>query len=141
MFKSKVLNVRALFPEKGKVYCPIADCPSGNHLFNGSTYLGNLFADDPKAKWLANMVTHYRHNHIKSWNRNWGYNGHYYRKAYNFTKDQYARRKHEINERAKRQIARKAKAFLLANGIGISTLLKLEGTEQETIDLWKKLGL
>ena len=67
-------------PEKAKAYMTHRICPICNHHFIASDYLVEILADDPKARFIANMVTHYRHNHIAYWNRCWGRNGDYYRK-------------------------------------------------------------
>jgi hypothetical protein len=41
---------------------------------------------DCKARWIANMITHYRHIHISSWNKMWEKkNGSSYRQAAKFT--------------------------------------------------------
>ena len=86
-----------------RVYCPIC-----NRWFEGSSYLFEEFKDDEKAIWLSNMVTHYRHTHITSWNKCWGYGGRFYRSGWF---GDYDTEKQKVNERAKRQIIRKAKDF------------------------------
>lgn len=107
-------------------YCPIC-----HHRFAESDYLASVFDDDEKARWLANMVTHYRHEH-RAWDRSHRYI------SWKYGQDTYERQKSIINEQAKRQIVRKATEFLLAHGIGVETFAKLQGTEEKTIELATK---
>lgn len=128
--KLKAEHIEILNSIKEKLFCPI--CSSE---FLGSDYLRVVFKDY-KTRWLANMVTHYRHNHITSWNKCWGKNGSRYRS--NWFGD-YDAEKMKINERAKRQIIRKAKQYLNTNGINVSHFLELENTEERTITLATKV--
>ena len=114
------------------VYCPIC-----GYFFEGSPYLYSIFKDDKKVLWLANMVTHYRHEHITSWNKYWGWGGYYYRKAAHF--GDYDTEKSIYNERAKRQIARKATSYMLENGVSIDSYARLQGTTTETIETVKNV--
>lgn len=114
------------------VYCPLCDS-----CFDGSTYLKDVF-DDVPTLWLANMVTHYRHNHITSWNKMWGDHGFYYRQAAHYDDMNYEDRKSEINERAKRQIVRKAAPYLRDNNVTIKTFEKLQGTTEATLQVVRK---
>lgn len=107
-------------------------CPLCGEWFAGSDYLFETFKGDHKAIWLSNMVTHYRHGHITSWNKCWGYGGYSYR--YGWFGD-YDEEKAKVNERAKRQIIRKATDFLIENGFTSEDFKKLKNTTQETIDL------
>lgn len=110
-------------------YCPIC-----NQYFNTSEYLNSNFKNDHKARWLANMVTHHRHEHITSWDNSWSRNGY----ARNYLNVDYTKEKHKVNERAKRQILRKCKEYMIENGFCAEDILKLKGTEKETIELYKK---
>jgi hypothetical protein len=113
------------------VYCPIC-C----NFFPQSDYLAIVFIDD-RERWLANMVIHYRHSHITSWDKCWGNNGRYYRSGWF---GDYDEEKSKVNERAKRQIIRKASLFLMLNGITPETFKALQGTTEETLKLaFKKL--
>lgn len=114
-----------------KKVCPI--CGEG---VTKSDYLEEIFKNSPKVNYLAHMVTHYRHNHITSWNKCWGPNGRYYRA--NWFGD-YDEEKKKVNERAKRQIIRKGKETLRKLSIRSSDFLELQGTEQMTIDLAIKI--
>lgn len=63
-----------------------------------SQYLSSVFHGNNKALWLANMVTHYRHNHIKWWDKCWGrhgsrYQGHWF--------GEYEVEKQKVNESSK----------------------------------------
>lgn len=106
------------------IFCPICD-----HYFYGSEYLYGIFHDDKKALWFANMVMHYRHTHITSWNKCWGYGGRYYRSGWF---GDYDEEKAKVNERAKRQILRKCKTFLRENKFSPDILDKLQNTTDET---------
>ena len=113
------------------VYCPIC-----KHYFDGSEYLKTVFLDDEKALWFANMVMHYRHSHITSWNKCWGYGGRYYRSGWF---GDYDEEKAKVNERAKRQILRKCKDYLKANGFTKDVLDKLQNTTEETREVAMKI--
>lgn len=117
--------------EGNRFYCPI--CGKKHEL---SDFLKSVFKNDEKALWMANMVTHYRHSHITSWNKCWGHYGHYYRS--NWFQD-YDTEKSKVNERAKRQIIRKGKEFMNAHQIGPETLQQLQGTTTETMKIAYKL--
>ncbi len=58
------------FIEETEQFCPIC-----NQYFTSSDYLNELFKDDERAKWLSNMVMHYRHVHQTSWDKQSGRNG------------------------------------------------------------------
>lgn len=110
-----------------RVYCPIC-----GQTFRRSEYLATVF-DDPLALWLANMVTHYRHVHITSWNKMWGRRGSYYRQAAHF--GDYEVEKQKVNERAKRQIIRKCGAYMAHHGIGLKQLHQMQSNSPETLAL------
>ena len=112
-------------------------CPICNSYFETSGYL-NQEIEDEHAKWLANMVTHYRHFHITSWDKTWGRNGHHYRKVWCNNLD-YDGMKVIVNERAKRQILRKCKKVMIDNGFTVEHVLQLSHTDNKTIELYKKL--
>ena len=116
---------------ENKFFCPL--CGNENIL---SDYLKDLFKDNSQTLWLANMITHYRHNHITSWNKCWGNRGSYYRQ--NWFGD-YDDEKHQVNERAKRQIVRKAKDYLLFHSIGLENFNQLQSNDPDTIKLVNKL--
>lgn len=107
-------------------------CPLCNKWFVGSLYLSTVFIDE-RNLWLANMVTHYRHTHIKSWDKMWGRYGGYYQQAAHYYDEDYEDRKSEINERAKRQIARRAVEFLRENNVDTEVFRSLLGTCEKTI--------
>lgn len=110
-------------------YCPICE-----QYFCESSFLKSVFTDE-KVRWLANQITHYRHGHISSWNKCWGYNGHHYRSGWF---GDYEEEKHKVNERAKRQIIRKAGSYLLFHGINRSHFEQLKNTEDKTLSLAQK---
>lgn len=113
-------------------------CPLCNDWFGGSQYLSTVFKDE-RSLWLANMVTHYRHSHITSWNKMFGQYGYRYQQAAHYYDEDYEDRKAEINERAKRQIARKSTEFLKDNNINIEVFRSLQGTSEKTIEVVCKL--
>lgn len=110
---------------KNSFYCPISD-----DYFELSEYLKNIFRDNPKALWFANMVTHYRHNHISWWNNCWGANGNRYQG--NWFKD-YDDEKKKVNESSKRQIIRKCHEYMNFHEITIDDLMELTENEKKTI--------
>lgn len=109
-------------------------CPMCNNYFKESEYLSTVISN-PRTLWLANMVTHYRHNHITSWNKCWGRYGGYYQ-GYWF--GDYDEEKSKVNERAKRQIIRKCLSFLQAKSIVKADFEGLEYNSPETIVLINK---
>jgi len=113
-------------------YCPICE-----RYFDTSSYLNSVIEDE-RVRWLANMVTHYRHSHTKSWDNMWGRNGDRYLKGWKGYKD-HDIMKMEYNERAKRQILRKCKIFLIENGFTVEHVMELESTDDMTIELYEKI--
>lgn len=106
-----------------RVYCPMC-----NEYFGGSKYLRNVFKNNDKLLWFANMVTHYRHEHITSWNKCWGDGGSSYRNKW-FS--DYDTEKEMVNERAKRQIIRKCKEYMLFYSFSANDIKRLKGTEEK----------
>jgi hypothetical protein len=103
-----------------------------------SEYLATVFQDE-KERWLANMVTRYRHHHITWWDRCWGPNGGRYQG--NWFGD-YDEEKAKVNEQAKRQIIRKSLDYLLQHEIGIEVFQALQGTyTTKPFDLCRKKTL
>ena len=121
--------------EEEKISVTAQYCPICKQYFDTSDYLNDIFGDDEKARWLANMVMHYRHSHVVSWDRNWGRNGY----ARTYLNVDYDEEKRKMNERAKRQILRKSKDYMISNGFTSEVVLKLENTEPKTIALYEKL--
>ncbi len=111
-------------------------CPICNHFFRTSDFLNNEIHDE-HVRWLANMVTHYRHVHLKSWDKMWGHNGHYYR--HGWYDGDYESHKKDVNERAKRQILRKCKKYMIDNGFSTEHVMQLQNTDEKTIELYDKL--
>lgn len=100
-------------------------CPKCNMWFDGSDYLRKVF--DGKTLWLANLITHYRHDHT-DWNSLYPY-------LYGI---EYDGAKIEYNEKCKQDIIVNCKDFLTNNRITLDDFLALQNTSQETIDLFKK---
>lgn len=134
------------FVEENDMFCKFQNvyyvyCPLCKEHFVGSEYLQTVFTDE-RTLWLANMVMHYRHYHISSWNKMWGYHGYYYQRAAHF--GDYDEEKKKVNERAKRQIARKCADYLIKHNVTVDIFKELQNTEEKTIEvvekIWKKHG-
>lgn len=111
-------------------YCPIC-----NVFFETSDYIKEHIEDE-HVRWLANMVTHYRHCHITTWNKVWGKNGY---GSHNLDESTYDKEKAKVNERAKRQILRKCKDYMVKDGFKVEHIKQLQNTEKKTIELYEKL--
>ena len=111
-------------------------CPICHYTIKQSDYLASVFADDQQALWLANLVTHYRHNHINWWNKCWGKNGSYYLDSFPF--GDYDQEKKKVNESAKRQLIRKGSKIMFDNGITPDTFRKLECVDPDTLKVVDK---
>ena len=96
----------------------------------GSEFLAQVFPCNPRVYYLAVMVGHYRHNHVKYYDNGVGYASRYH---------DYGTFKSLVNERAKRQIVRKAKQFLIDHGFTPKDFEDLPGTDPTTLALAKKL--
>jgi acyl-homoserine lactone acylase PvdQ len=105
--------------------CPICFSP-----MKRSEYLMQVLGDNPKMEWLANAITHYRHYHITSWNKCWGRHGNSYRKKWF---KNYEDEKKRVNERAKRQIIRKAFRELYQLGITADDFKSMKNTDEDTL--------
>jgi hypothetical protein len=110
-------------------------CPICERKTEQSDYLNQIFKDEPEVNYLAHLVTHYRHNHIESWNKCWGRHGGRYRS--NWFGD-YDDEKKKVNERAKRQIIRKGKIVLNKLGITPEHFERLQNTEEKTMEIARK---
>ncbi len=113
-------------------FCSVCD-----NYFQESKYLAEHIEDE-KVRYVANMVTHMRHTHIKSWNRMWDKGaGGGYQTAAHF--GDYDDEKEKVNERQKRNLIRKSKDFLKAHGINSAHFLQLQENDEKTIALAKKV--
>lgn len=82
-------------------------CPLCSRSVSRSEYLAQAFARDPFGEWAANLVTHYRHDHIAYYDRTLG--GRSYALAnreYQSLGGNYDTFKRTVNNRAKRQLVR-----------------------------------
>ncbi|MEX2640901.1 MAG: hypothetical protein WD266_09440 [Balneolales bacterium] len=111
-------------------YCPL--CKSYNA---ESEYLATVFTST-KTKWLANMITHYRHSHTDSWDRIWGAGGYGY---HNLSQITYSIEKERINNISKRQIIKKASDYLVHHNINENHFKALHGTDKKTFVLADKI--
>lgn len=119
----------------GTIIGPSTTCPICKSLIKQSEYLASVIRD-PRVLFLANMITHYRHSHISSWNKMWGDGGRYYRRAAKF--GDYETEKKKVNERAKRQIIRKCYPVLLQMGITPGHFAQLQNTDPQTMAIANK---
>ena len=117
--------------EQIEQFCPICET-----YFDTSDYLNEVFQNNERARWLANMVMHYRHDHQTSWNKQCGRHGHHYcQRIPNYNYDE---QKKLYNERGKRQIIRKATDFLNKEGFTPEDFQKLQHTTEKTMTLARK---
>jgi hypothetical protein len=118
--------ISMLEENKRVIFCPIC-----KRYFQASEYLFQTFEKDPGTEWLANMITHYRHQH-RAYDRNIRYVENHFNISHEIQKQ-------TINEQAKRQIARKCKDYMIQNNIGLGNLMELQKSDEKTYTLYKKL--
>lgn len=106
-------------------------CPICGQEFIFSSFLHGAIPNE-KTRLIANLITHYRHVHQPSWNTSCHYISRYYGET------AYENSKKEHNNRAKRQIVRKCKDWLIAKGITKQDLLDLKDNDEKTIALIDK---
>lgn len=111
-------------------------CPICKLKIVKSDYLAGIFHNQPLTEYIANLITHYRHSHITSWNKMWGEHGRSYRKAAKF--GNYDEEKAKVNERAKRQLIRSCHIVFKSIGITSAHFTKLKNTDEETMTLAKR---
>ena len=118
------------------IYCPFCQ---RNVVFR-SEYLYETFVNQLYVYWIASLVTHYRHDHIRYWDRSWS-NSHYRSKIKGY--NSYEEYKKVVNNRAKRQIIREIqkdiKLSINQKRSIISAVLALQHNDQQTIDLITRL--
>jgi len=107
-------------------------CPICQISFIENEKLSKVFTDDPKTKYISNLVKHYREYHITSWRKCLGKYGHEYRGTWfqgiEFEKSKY-------NNRSKRQIIRKVHPLLKEMGIRPIHFENLQDTDEKTMVL------
>lgn len=103
-------------------------CPECEEYFSGSFYLETQFRYRPGALWLANFITHYRHNHTDWDKQKYKLNG---------NKVSYKKGKSLMNEYIKQLLINKFPALLKENDILLSDFELLENTNNQTINLYK----
>lgn len=108
-------------------------CPACDKYVGSSQYLNAVFRED-KIRWLANMITHYRHSHNRMYNEMCRQ----HTKNFNLYYDKV---KAELNEGVKRKLILNHTDYLISNGITSTEFSKLMNTTAKTIELAKsKLG-
>lgn len=118
----------------GKIHSAHSTAPICGEYKMESEYLASVISE-PGTLWIANMITHYRHTHISSWNKCWGYGGGRYRSGWFGS---YEDEKRKVNERAKRQILRKAGAYMRIHKINSRHFEGLQHNDEETLALARK---
>jgi uncharacterized C2H2 Zn-finger protein len=107
-------------------------CPLCGEWFGASDFLAGVFRGDDKAEFLANLVTHMRHEHVVYYNNSVNYVSH------NHNYDHF---KEQVN-RMKRRLIREARGFLVQHGFSSKDFCKLQSTDEVTRVLARKmLGL
>lgn len=114
-------------------------CPLCQGEVHESEYLRHVFPDDDWAYRIAILITHYRHNHINSYNRAC----HSYRyaamdPAYKHGHDMY---KAKVNNRAKRQLIRGILKSALKDCEKVNlikAIVKMQYNDKETMALRRK---
>lgn len=106
-------------------------CPLCNKEFKFSSHL-NVVIPNEKTRLVANLITHYRHEHQKSWESQYKYISRHYDNGV------YEKAKCEHNNRAKRQILKKCKEWIAENNITMENFLELQDNDEKTIELINK---
>ncbi len=139
----KTREVVAKVERKWTKYLPFNTyCPICKDFVKGSEYLyDEAFPDDCFAYWIANLVTHYRHHHIRYYDLSWRY------WSYGDKNPEYQKLGHDgfrtlVNNRAKRQLIR---AILKDENLSecgkrelIRAVLKLQYNDEKTVELVNK---
>lgn len=109
-------------------------CPICGNEFKFSSYLNTAITNE-KTRLVANLITHYRHEHQKSWENQYKYISRFY------DENTYENAKIEHNNRAKRQILRKCKDWIRVNGITPENFMELKDNDEKTLELINKTFL
>jgi hypothetical protein len=107
-------------------------CPFCGEEFLFSEYLQNAIPN-PKTRLIANLITHYRHNHQASWNKSCHYI------SQKWGEDAYQEAKNKHNNRAKRQILRKCKKWIIESKITEVNFKELQYNDNKTCELINKV--
>ncbi|MEX0685019.1 MAG: hypothetical protein WD267_09620 [Balneolales bacterium] len=107
-------------------YCPLC---KAHH--DESDFLATAIENE-KTRWLANMVTHYRHVHMNIWDEKWGAGGYGHQSSSQIT---YSIEKGNINNKSMQEIIKKATAFLTDHNITEYHFKTLQGSNRKTLDL------
>jgi hypothetical protein len=103
-------------------------CPFCGHEFIFSEFLNSVIVDE-KVRLIANLITHYRHNHQLSWNKSCHYI------SSKWGNDAYEKAKIEHNNRAKRQIIWKCKDWIIENNLSSEHFMTLSNNDDKTVEL------
>jgi len=117
-------------------------CPFGCGPVRRSDHLAEAFAQDRYGEWAANLVTHYRHNHIRYYDRTW--------RSWAYAAKNREYQDHEsfkavVNNRGKRQLIRaiaKARDWpLWRRRLLVDAFLRLQATDEKTTGLVQTIRL
>jgi hypothetical protein len=109
-------------------------CPLCNKVIHSSPYLHQVFLNDELTEYVANLVTHYRHEHIRYYNNAYTTNSNYTSKALHGKS--WEEFKTIVNNRAKRKLI---KALIKKNRTDlIQGFIKLQGNDTQTNELINK---
>lgn len=109
-------------------------CVTCNDWFKESEFLRTAIPN-LHTLWIANMITHHRHVHLKHWDKTWSNVNDRYRMA---PKGDYETEKRKVNEQAKRVLLRKHADFLIKYGFKTEHFLGLEYNDEKTLTLLDK---
>ncbi|ADC64744.1 hypothetical protein Ferp_0571 [Ferroglobus placidus DSM 10642] len=131
------LSIEVVLEKPFMTYCPIC-----KDFAEGSEYLyEEAFPDDYFAYWIANLVKHYRHEHIRYYDLSWRY------WSYGDKNPEYQKLGHDgfritVNNRAKRQLIRAILKDENLSAYGkrelILAVLRLQHNDEKTVELVKK---
>jgi len=103
-------------------------CPVCSAEIKRSLYIASVYPTEPLMQWLCNLVTHWRHGHTK-WDNQYRYISRYHH---------YDTEKVQRNNRAKRQLLRKASETFKSHGVTANHLLRMLENDQKTVALIHK---
>ena len=100
-------------------------CPKCDAMIPASYYLGKAISSK-KACWIANMVTHWRHQHT-DWDAN--------KFRLNGRKGIYENDKKKVNEYIKQLLIKKFTTFLIEHNITAEHFKQLQNSDKVTVQL------
>lgn len=126
---NKTDSIELIKEDPGYGFTAAVYCPHCQKSFWESRYLRNQFPDK-NTRWLANMITHWRHVHT-NWDKS--------KYKLNGNKGIYEKDKIAVNEYIKQVIIKKYAEFLKSQGITSEHFKRLLNTNSQTINLAERL--